>query len=115
MSTALNSRPEISLNNSSGTIPELSLSIGSGISTPAKHNLHVPSGSSGTRSSTDGSKGSHLTLRDQEKVCHMLSFHCYGVITLSHSTSTTSRKRTSTSNSASTFSKNDWRSWRRTK
>src|SRR5882762_8639326 len=46
MSAALNSRPDASLNHSSGTIPELSLSIGSGILTPAK--LRVPSASSGT-------------------------------------------------------------------
>src|ERR1700691_2799800 len=175
MSAALNSRPDTSLHNSSGSIPDLSLSIGSGISTPAKHTLRVPSASSGTtapssvplctpspppanpyirrkgdigslpnheedgdllntpggegqwgegvdtpiatrvkrtRSSVTGSKGSNLTLRDQEKVRPFLKFNYITFDSNSNttyvaSTSTISRKKTSTSNSASTSSKND--------
>ena len=49
MSAALNSRPDASLNQSSGTIPDLSLgSLNSGISTPARPGLRAPSASSGT-------------------------------------------------------------------
>ena len=49
MSAALNSRPDASINNNSaGDIPDLSLSIGSAISTPAKLSLRVPSASSAT-------------------------------------------------------------------
>jgi hypothetical protein len=165
MSAALNSLPDSSVNHS-GSIPELSLSIGSSLSTPAKYNnLRVPSASSATtapssvplstpsppavplytrrkgdnalsnheeegdllntpgerwgegidtpmtartkrtRSSTSGTKGANLTLRDQEKVYYPSFSYLFALIPR-HSISTTLRKKTSTSSSACTSSKN---------